>query len=491
MGKFGDTLRIVIKKSGLKYALISQRINFDPSYISKWINSDLLPSPKIIESICEEISKLSLEHLDEKDLQLLCKDLNIDCIENVNLSYDLLYNKIYGDYMFDHNTRNTTESSSLVFNPNSQYDIVSDNRNLILEKIAEYRKISDSISISILGEILCCSPEDIIFFMDIRSEIIKQDFKNVVFQVFISESSITDCDKERTGVALINFFMVPCNWNISYYSIKTFSSGIIISIKNLLMFSSQLSYNNSWLLNTCTYQKDQINNFHKLIANDIVPISRIIFESYDETSINYSQSMLKVFSLRHDIALAGILDTFFLTDELLDLFLSMITISSEESILWSKNHRINQDRIRNEEEINYIFYRDAFDKLVYKGRIRIFGRELILPIELRLQVLECINKNLDNYPNIKIKVVDSYLVDEIKHDPLPNIYASSIGSYFLTSPINGKYKYCCVKNKKYVNYLNKILHNIWEENNIPLLSGNTVVEEYLSICQEILLFELI
>ena len=44
MGNFSQTLQKLITISGVKHSELARKINFDSSYISKWLNTDIIPS---------------------------------------------------------------------------------------------------------------------------------------------------------------------------------------------------------------------------------------------------------------------------------------------------------------------------------------------------------------------------------------------------------------------------------------------------------------
>lgn len=71
-----------------------------------------------------------------------------------------------------------------------------------------------------------------------------------------------------------------------------------------------------------------------------------------------------------------------------------------------------------------ILYREAMDDLVYRGIISIAGKESQISVMERLLYLQGLANLLDAYPNLNIRVIDGFVVDEIKHTTLPSLYLS-------------------------------------------------------------------
>jgi hypothetical protein len=86
---------------------------------------------------------------------------------------------------------------------------------------------------------------------------------------------------------------------------------------------------------------------------------------------------------------------------------------------------------------------------------------------------------------LEILIVEDYLVDEIKHKPLPNAFLSKGNAYFLTFPVNGLSEYCFIQDLKFKAALRKMFEQLWKGKNIPLLDARDVMGEYLDLCHDI------
>jgi transcriptional regulator with XRE-family HTH domain len=55
---FGNMLKQLITDNGTKANIVSEKLGYDPTYLSKWITGKNLPSEKNIDSICEKLSRI-------------------------------------------------------------------------------------------------------------------------------------------------------------------------------------------------------------------------------------------------------------------------------------------------------------------------------------------------------------------------------------------------------------------------------------------------
>ena len=77
MGNFSQTLQKLITISGVKHSELARKINFDSSYISKWLNTDIIPSPKYINTIVGSIVEHVFDNVSDTQAAKICTDLNL------------------------------------------------------------------------------------------------------------------------------------------------------------------------------------------------------------------------------------------------------------------------------------------------------------------------------------------------------------------------------------------------------------------------------
>lgn len=251
--------------------------------------------------------------------------------------------------------------------------------------------------------------------MDIKTKINELNFKDISFNVFISECNMENLTKPKTSMAFLNLLILEFHTEISYYRTKILQSGLIINVKDSFLYSAQLFYNNMWTFSHFTYDIKEINNFNTNIRDNLLPVGQKLFQIYESTCPQHINYMKYILSNDEDSVLIGTLDSFLLSTNLLKELLSITKdISSDIKNYWIKKHKINEKRILKGERFRHIIFKEAFKKLAKKGRIRLIGEEIVIPIELRLKVLECIKSKLSEFPNIKVKIIDDYIINGMK-----------------------------------------------------------------------------
>jgi transcriptional regulator with XRE-family HTH domain len=84
---FGKLLKNLISESGSKANIVSEKLGYDPTYLSKWITGNKLPSEKNIDSICEKLSVIlggdeSSKKIESDLLSAYYSDLEFSTLES-------------------------------------------------------------------------------------------------------------------------------------------------------------------------------------------------------------------------------------------------------------------------------------------------------------------------------------------------------------------------------------------------------------------------
>ena len=497
MGIFSQTLQKLITISGVKHSELARKINFDSSYISKWLNTDIIPSPKYINTIVSSIVEHVFENINEAQTAKICTDLDLKVKSDsaVDTIKSAVEKKLLKDYTYDFDQKShkaLQKTTPVPEGSNSYgYSIRGKNYNEILNMIHEYRKESDSINITLFGDFLNCPSTDIIFLMDVNAMVSHLDFKDVTFNVFVTESSIKSGNSNESYVTFLNSLMLVNKYDVNFYTIDALCCGFNLCIEDLVLYTASFLYNNSWTITNLITDKNLIHDFSKISKRDFIPVGNKLFETLDSTDVNNNSEMLHAFSGRETHILLGTVDNTMLNPGTLEnIFRTCVTYETEIKSYCLKKHHFNIQRFQNGDEIKIIIFREALEKFVYKGLLRMIGKEIYIPAEMRFEILNDFMEMLENYNNIKVKVIDHYLVNEIKHKDLPNLYLSPTSGYFLMFPVDGIQKFSFIKNKSFQKKLMYTFDNIWNDGIVPLLDGREIIDEYLNICNEIMFLDL-
>lgn len=492
MGKFGDELRVILQVTGLKYAVVAQEVNFDASYISKWINTNMLPSSKAAESVCKKLAALFADSISDAMLEPLGQKLHLNLSDDPNKLESQLFTRLVESYRIDAHAKEITMGSkgssgqqTISLTKRGQQD-----RAKILQSLALYRKRSNEITITVLGDLIQCPLQDLLFLMDIQYEIDRLNFERVTIEVHISKNSIRPDRNERSNVALINWISMKSKGRCRFYYNEFVGAGLVICIHDLVLYNSQLLHNNRWLITNTTWDRELIAEYENALTTRILPVGKRLFERLSSCKLTPQDEARGFFPGFYSKVLTGTFDIFLLSEKTLERLFAL-DLGFDEKILafWKKKYHFFRARLESGEDVKYVFYRDAFERLTSQGVIRVIDKEVTLPIELRMKVLEDLNDMIGCY-NFEFKVANNYLVNDIRHTDLPNMYLAARTDYFISFPRFTQQEFIIVRDERFHTMLHNLFDLIWVGGATQLLDGKEVIGKYITSCHEMLAFEL-
>lgn len=497
MGKFGSSVKTLLSASGLKHAQIAQEISFDASYISKWINSSILPSPKAIDTIIEKLSACISDELSERGIDILSHELDQEVPEDASELHNFLSNLLYAAYEHDLKERDFTRaemlsqdnSSKNLSVSNSVSQSIKENKENILQALSLYRERSENIEITVLGDIFHFPLKDILFLMDIHYEIERLNFKTSNYTIHVPQANIVKLQDSASNIALLNWMHLQSKGSISFCENDFGGTGFILLIKDFVLYEAQILHHNRWAYISCTWNKQLISELEYSLTHRIIPSGKPLFTRRTNPSEAYTSQSDPYFSGMSDKVLSGLVDMFLLSENSLKKALSYYPNITEDQLSYClKRHRYFWHQANEGKQIQYVFYRQAFERLCYKGVMRILDKEVILPVDLRHQVI-CDMYTSSKLDNINIKMVDKFLVNAIKHKDLPNLYLSSTKSYFISFPVEDTMIFNTVADSSFHRYLHELFNAIWFDRLVMLTDAQEMLLYFKEISYEQKMYE--
>ena len=95
--RFSKLLEYLMSVAELKNYTLAQELQYDVSYISKWVSGRMLPAEKMEKKILEGISNCIVESASEKGRNSLLEDYSLDDCENLKLA---IFDNLEAEYFY-------------------------------------------------------------------------------------------------------------------------------------------------------------------------------------------------------------------------------------------------------------------------------------------------------------------------------------------------------------------------------------------------------
>ena len=103
--RFSNLLEQLMTKADLKNYTLAQELQYDVSYISKWVSGRMLPAEKSSKKVLHVISKCVVEALNEEGRENLFYDYKVDNLEDLQ---EAIYDNLEAEYVYVKNLKKST-----------------------------------------------------------------------------------------------------------------------------------------------------------------------------------------------------------------------------------------------------------------------------------------------------------------------------------------------------------------------------------------------
>lgn len=464
MSSFSEKLQNIIQLSGIKYATFAEAVNYDMSYVSKWINGKTLPAEKNIEVIVNSIISVILDNALDENLEALIK--KYDC-DNYNQLEDRLHEILVKAFW---------DSKGVSKEVNSEFYAE-------LSSVEVAKKIlSHEISgkIAALIDIFNLDHESRLLLAGIiDGEFSVNEDKQSSYSLILNTESLRNEEVLYNTIFFIHMMTSLSGVNLQIYKNNLAFGKIVYAVKDKYAISAMIISGEKKLMAVGeTEDKSQINFFYQKIKLLINHDKKIFTKTTMVHLLNSNKYIRSLISTNVNIVLGHI------TEHLLpnDVFGEICEhVSFYENDELKKTHILVQNVIQQTTTF-VVIYESALSNFAITGELDFFNHKFILDVDQRKRVLDYI-KSMVNKTNLKI--INSYLCEEFKYISNPCIFNSDLVCYLRLE--NGRYEdnIMLLEEKSVKEMFDAFYNVLWNERkDVVVESGDIIIskiEHYKSL----------
>lgn len=409
--KFSRLLDHLMSTVGLKNAALAQALQYDVSYISKWISGRVLPTEKSADKIMREISRCIVRSLNADTRQTLYIAYNVDTDENLEAA---LTNDLQLAYAQSRVTPHNTVSNNA---PVEHYPEMSFLQfvSIINEPAANE---STEMDIAMLFDVLSMNHEYRMGIAEIdagQKADSMRDYPNIHFSVLIN-LGLGQRNFIYDTVFLINMLYSLSQVNLKVYEDDRAYGKYIFAVKNRSMLSGMSLDSRTCLSVTRSGNPDHATRMYHQIRS-LCTRERLLFRKASMSELLNSHRYIQ-FLLGGNLRwLMGHMTEYFLPD---DLFSRLLDRSYEQDSWNTEKETVQQmhdltRRVLEETPLRFLVYASALQAFAVTGELDFFDHKLTLTPEERLEYLQELSRLLKDHHLIKIKIISDELVPDYKY----------------------------------------------------------------------------
>ena len=418
--RFSTLLEQLLSKTDIKNYILAQELQYDVSYISKWISGKMIPSEKNIEKTLRTISQCVVDSASEENKSVLFSDYQVD--NTVDL-FEAIYDHLTAEYSFVKNADNdpgqTSTAETAFYSEMPLHQFLAKTKHPIVRQVKSLEVIS-------AVDILSLDPEYRLMIAELENVNLsaRRDYPGVHFSMIINIPENTN--NVYDTVFLMNMLANLANIDFQLYENPQVAGKIIFGINNSYIISGMLlDSNHCFAVNTSE------NAEHcAVICNKLSALCNRNMLLFKRTSIqsmflqyDYIQSILATNSRW----LIGYMTEHFLPDSLFEELLDQTNVLENLNVSKEELRRVHSitTNMLQTSRIKILVPRSAFVNFIVSGELDFFNHKVTLTPDQRYCYLEHLVHLITKNKEFAIKfVINNDFMKDFHHIVNPCLYMS-------------------------------------------------------------------
>jgi len=454
--RFSILLEHLMSVADLKNSVLAKAVQYDDSYISKWISGKLLPTEKNHEATLQAISNYVVDSLTEDGTTQLLQEYQLQDIQDLKTA---IYDNLESEYVYVKELQTTTGAE--IAPKISYYPELTLDQFIFKMKHPSLRKVN-SLNVYAIVDILNIDPNYQFLIAELNSGHVGRDliFPGVHFSLLIDLESAAS-SATYTACFLMNVLTHLSNIDFNLYCGSQAQRKLIFAIKDTYAISGML-VDSSHCLGVSTIEDSELTNelYYKirllcnketlLLRKTTIPEMIHRFE-YEQTLISQNQ-----------YCLVGHLTEHFLPKDLYIELLDAYCQNNNElrgQDMKKSNHLVH--RILETTPIHLLIYASVLKDFTVTGELDFFGVRMCLNLSQRLRCLKNLEYMATQLEHLDIRVLPEGLLSDHQHIAHPTLFLSDSICYLRLKRFTPEYN-ICIPNKIALNCIfEEFFHDVW------------------------------
>lgn len=429
---FGQLLKRLLSVSHQKSYVLAGYLNYDVSYISKWVTGSMLPASKHAASMCSGIADFIVDNTDEIVLKQLYDMFEVTDSEKLRIAINTA---LIHAYQLSGAQRGKSKSI-LVSNENNSRTVVNPNLQKLYIKVNPRQSSADDekVGMAMVIDLCALGKEDKMSISTVERD---NHFFDNIDEIHYLISLTPDILEPNFDPLLLTLMLnsySDLNFILSYY--KHVPCSLMFAVQNYCMHMSVVAQNHRAILSDTSMDQgianetyDTIISLERSFGKKLVRQEKIrdIIDSKEYLSFVISTDMY-MYTTR--------LDEMLLPDEVFLGVLGSIDAPKETK---------QQLKILHDTFISSIGFSDihiallerSLQNYVIDGKLDFFGYPVETTVEQREQHLNYIKELMSDSENgVDIRFIDPQTLVDFDGDFTPCIYVSDCVSYIRLTASN-------------------------------------------------------
>lgn len=478
--RFSSLLEHLMVTAELKNATLARELQYDVSYISKWLAGQL-PSTKTEQAVMTGISRCVVRDGSETGCRALYDEYQVTTQMDLEGS---IYDHLMAEYTY---VRNTQKDTSSAITPKTLYFPKLDMRQYILRMNHPVLRRVKSLDIMALMDLMAMDREYRMQIARIESGNTSQQWRypDVHFSMIIDLDTIQN-DYVYDVVFLLNMLTDMTRIDFRLYGDRNAFGRAIFAVKDEFSISGMLTQDQKCMSVVVTEDSESSNILYnsirvrctreRMLLRKSSMVDLLLCNDYARSLIATNQRML-----------FGHMTEQFVPMELLEAIISdppdHPEVISEDNLRWLQS--LARERL-GKSDVKMIFYESALSEFAVDGVLDFFNMKIRLTPAQRLQYMCNLRDLIRSNSNLSVKMIYGLLFTDFQYNANQFVFLSDGISYLSLDCNEATDSLHIINNKDMYRVFSCFFDEVWNNRPDVVVSDRDDVLRYIDhIVQQI------
>ena len=474
--RFSRLLDSLMADAELKNCVLANELQYDVSYISKWISGRMIPSEKSADKILEGISRTLVESCSETGKQKLLNDYQVVSEADLQMA---IYDNLEAEYIYVRDLKKNTGSDvaqkTFFFPELDLARYVAKMHHPVLRRVK-------SLDVVAVMDLMAIDKEQRLWFTKIRNEYLPEEggYPNVHYRMLINICE-DKWDYINDTLFLVNLLTDNTAIDFSLYGAEQDPGRMIFSVKDEFFITGMLINSKKCISVSVSEETENCsviyNNVRNLCTNDKLLFQRI---------------MMIDMLMRHDYIHAIISPNLrwgigHITEQFMpeDVFEEVLTELESAGTL-----TVNPDDLRTIQHMNYkamqesdirlLIQEEAVSNFVVHNEIDYYNRKVHLNSAQMERCMEHMIELCRSSINLEIRMIYGNLGTECHFADNECVFIGDTMSYMRMKNVGSENNVVMVSSLNVHKILQRTFEMLWDYGDGAVVSDKSAIIDYLN-----------
>lgn len=423
--RFSNLLEQLMMTVELKNAVLAKDLQYDVSYISKWVSGKMIPAEKSSMKVLRVISQCIVASMNDESREKLYQEY---LVENDEELTDAIMDNLAAEYKY---VRDLKKNTGDEIAPKTSFFVEMPLLQFIFKmKHPSLRKVKEQEVVAVI-DLLSVEHEYRLMISDIEKEHLSYvKYYSGVHYTLLLNMEIGERDYVYDSIFFINMLTNFANVDFRLYEGSQAYGKIIFTIKDAFAISGMLIDNNYCMAVTVSEDTENCNILCDKVKS-LCSRGSLLFQKVSmQAMLDKFECIQSVISTNLQWILGHMLEHF-LPKDLMEELMEQNYIKQEweeDKQKMLQTQKANRN-ILESRDVKILIYESAFTNFVVSGELDFYNHKIYLSEEQRTKYMNHILSLLETNRNLQIKLVHGGFVKEFQYTSKCCLFLSESVSY--------------------------------------------------------------